>query len=401
MRSNRFGRASARRWLAVPLALLLTGGAALPAGAGHQQSVEYLITELDSLGGSEAAGISINSAGLVAGYSTLAGDAVMHATLWRDGSPTDLGTLGGPNSAVLWPVKHNSGLVVGVAETAELDPRGELWSCSAFFPSVTGHVCRGFVWQDGTMRALSTHGGTHGFAAGANNRGQVIGWAETAEPDLTCVGRDQVLGFIGAVWDTRDGDRISPLPPLPGSGDSASAATAINDRGQVVGISGACDQAVGRLSARHMVLWQDGVPTEIPSFGAEAWNTPMAINERGTVVGFANAAGTVGGGFAARPFVWTARSGTSDLGTLDGDTGGQALGINNRGQAVGLSTGPGGASAVVWHAGSISDLNEASPTYAGRLLFANDINDDGTLTGAAISVESGEVVAFIATPIGE
>jgi uncharacterized membrane protein len=210
-----------------------------------------------------------------------------------------------------------------------------------------------------------------------------------------------VLGFIGAVWDTRDGDRISPLPPLPGSGDSASAATAINDRGQVVGISGACDQAVGRLSARHMVLWQDGVPTEIPSFGAEAWNTPMAINERGTVVGFANAAGTVGGGFAARPFVWTARSGTSDLGTLDGDTGGQALGINNRGQAVGLSTGPGGASAVVWHAGSITDLNEASPTYAGRLLFANDINDDGTLTGAAISVESGEVVAFIATPIGE
>jgi uncharacterized membrane protein len=122
------------------------------------------------------------------------------------------------------------------------------------------------------MRPLDTHGGTHGFAAGANNRGEVVGWAETADADPTCAGeegRDQVLGFIGAIWDTRDDDRIHALPPLPGQvpPDTASAGTAINDRVQAVGISGDCDQAVGRFSARHMVLWENGVPTEIPSFG--------------------------------------------------------------------------------------------------------------------------------------
>lgn len=33
------------------------------------------------------------------------------------------------------------------------------------------------------MRALDTLGGTHGFATGANSRGQVVGWAEVGAPD--------------------------------------------------------------------------------------------------------------------------------------------------------------------------------------------------------------------------
>jgi probable HAF family extracellular repeat protein len=404
MRHSTVGAAILRRLLAVPFVLLLITGSALPAGAGDQQ-VEYIITELGSLGGTDSAGSSINNGGLVAGYSRLAGDAEMHATSWQDGSPTDLGTLGGPNSGVLWPIKNNAGVLVGVAETADLDPRGEQWSCSAFFPTVTGHVCRGFVWEGGEMRELDTHGGTHGFATGVNDRGEVVGWAETAEPDATCAaeaGRDQVLGFIGAMWDTRDGDRIHELPPLPGQvpPDSASAATAINGRGQVVGISGDCDQAVGRFTARHMVLWENGMPTEIPSFGAGAWNTPMAISDRGVVVGFANAAGTLGGAFNERPFIWTMRGGTHDLGTLDGSTRGQALGINNRGQVVGFSR-VAGLTATLWQNGAIIDLNLVSPSYDGHLLFANDVNDGGVITGAAISAETGEAVAFVATPIDD
>ncbi|MGH3039641.1 MAG: hypothetical protein ACRDLZ_09620, partial [Gaiellaceae bacterium] len=67
------------------------------------------------------------------------------------------------------------------------------------------------------------------------------------------------------------------LSPLPG--DTVSAATALNDRGQVVGISGICDQAAGRFSAIHSVLWDDGVPTDIGDLGGVAWNTPMAINK--------------------------------------------------------------------------------------------------------------------------
>jgi probable HAF family extracellular repeat protein len=406
MRPIRLGTAILRAALVVSLSLLLVTTAATPAGARGDEPTEYVITELGSLGGTDAAGISISNRGLIAGYSRLPGDAVVHATVWRNGSAVDLGTLGGPgtNSAVLWPNYNNRGIVVGVAETDELDPLGELWSCSAFFPTETGHVCRGFVWERGEMRALPTHGGTHGFAVTANNRGQVVGWAETAERDPTCAGpegRDQVLGFVGALWDTRDGDRIHELPPLPGTNDTASTGNAINDRGQVAGISGICDQAVGRFSARHMALWENGVPTEIESFGAEAWNTPMAINSKGVVVGFANAAGTKGGDFNERPFQWTKKGGIQDLGTLDGHTRGQALGVNNRGQVVGLSreADGGGVTAVIWQNGEVADLNSLAPGYEGHLLFANDINDAGVLTGEAISAETGGGVAFTATPV--
>jgi hypothetical protein len=36
---------------------------------------------------------------------------------------------------------------VGFAETPDIQPLGEHWSCSAFF-GVTGHIFRGFVWRD-------------------------------------------------------------------------------------------------------------------------------------------------------------------------------------------------------------------------------------------------------------
>jgi probable HAF family extracellular repeat protein len=388
-----------RAALAIPLVAALGVTASADAEQRRDERrggrTEYVITELASLGGTSSGGSSVNDRGWIAGSSNLAGDDVSHATLWRNNSPTDLGTLGGPNSAVLWPVKNDRGVIVGVAETAALDPRGELWSCSFFFPSgSTGHVCRGFVWRRGLMTALPTLGGTHGFAAGANDRGQVVGWAEIPTEDPTCIAPQQ-LGFRAALWDIRD-DLTRELQPLPG--DTASAATAINARGQVVGISGICANAVGGFSARHAVLWNKGEPTDIGDLGGVAWNTPMAINDGGVVVGFANAPEAAGDDFDERAFIWTRRGGFQALDSLADDTRSQALGVNNRGQVVGLSRGPTGRRAVIWIAGVATDLNTLAPSYDGHLVFANDINDKGVITGAAISAETGEVVAFRATP---
>lgn len=382
--------------LAIPLAVAV--GVTPAAHADHKQGkIAYAITELGSLGGTDSSGNSITNRGWVMGTSNLPGDEMVHATLWRRGTVTDLGTLGGPNSAALFLNKSNRGLVVGVAETADDDPRDELWSCSFFFPSgSTGHACRGFAWERGHMRALDTHGGTHGFAAGVNNRGQVVGWAETAEEDSSCIAPQQ-LGFVGAMWDTRRGDRIHKLPPLPG--DSTSTGNAINDRGQIVGISGNCSNAVGGFSARTAVLWENGKPIDLGNFGAPAWNTPVGINNQGAVVGFANAAGTEGDIFNDRPFIWTKRDGIQDLGTLPDDTRGQALSVNERGQVVGVSrVTSADNTAVIWEKGKINDLNALAPGYDGHLLFAGDINDAGVITGAARSAETGEVVAFMATP---
>jgi probable HAF family extracellular repeat protein len=355
----------------------------------------YTLTTLPSLAGSPSRGNAISNRGWVAGFSSLT-NGTRHAALWRGGSVTDLGTLGGPNSSVAWPGLNNHGMVVGIAQTATPDPLGEAWSCSSFLPA-SGTTCLGFVWEDGVMRPLPTLGGNNGFATAVNNRGQAVGWAETPLRDPTCTA-PQVLQFRAVLWEPKRGT-TQELPPLPG--DSASAATAINARGQVAGISGDCDVAVGRFSARHAVLWTRGTPTEIPNLGGVSWHTPTAINARGDVVGFSNPPGDADGSFIAHAFLWTGTGPARDLGTLPGDETSQAQGINARGQVVGVSCGANGCRAFLWADGVMTDLNTlVGAGFADRLVSARDINDAGEITGDLRETSTGRTVPFVATPHG-
>jgi probable HAF family extracellular repeat protein len=385
----------------IPSAVLLVGA----AYSGHPEASEdnrlsaYRVTDLSSLGGTRSAGNSINNVGWVTGFSNLAGDSNRHAALWLHGRKFDLGTLGGPNSSVVWPVKNNRGVIVGIAQTSTVDPLGEAWSCSAFFPAATatGYTCLGFVWEWGVMRALPTLGGNNGFAAGANNRGQVVGWAENSVRDPRC-NPPQVLQFHAVVWGPGR-EPIQQLPPFPG--DSVGAATAINDKGQVVGISGICDNAVGRFSAAHAVLWENGTVTDIGNLGGVSWHTPMAINQRGDIVGFSNLPGDEDGRPNWHAFLWTKQDGIEDLGTLPGDVSSQALGINEDRQVVGLSCTAGSAScrAFLWQRGVMTDLKTLAPGYPHQLYSAEDINDLGTITGQALNPGTSERPAFMAIPI--
>jgi probable HAF family extracellular repeat protein len=362
--------------------------------AAQRVRTGYDVVVLSSLGGTRSIGNSINNSSWVAGTSRLAGNQTVHAVLWFAGRMLDLGTLGGPHSGVIWPVKNTRGLISGIAETAEIDPLGENWSCSAFFPNHASNVCRGFVWQLGHMRALPTFGGTHGFATGTNNRGQTVGWAENTVHDPTC-NAPQVLQFRGAVWGPGQ-EQMEELPPLPG--DSTTAATAINDRGQIAGISGICGNAVGEYSAAHAVLWDRGRVFDLGGLGGVAWNTPMAINDRGDIVGFANAEGTdPPNDFNVRAFLWTTRDGMRNLGTLPGDATSQALGINERRQVVGVSCGA-ICRAFLWDDGVMTDLNERVVSGSSETLrIAGDINDGGQISGQTVNA-SNERSAFVAYP---
>jgi probable HAF family extracellular repeat protein len=318
--------------------------------------------------------------------------------LWRDGQIVELGTLGGPNSSVQWPGQNDRGTIVGISQTAVDDTLGETWSCSAFLP-FTGKTCVGFIWEaeDSVMKALPTLGGDNGFATGVNNRGQIVGWAETRVHDPTC-NDPQVLQFRAVMWEPKK-SRKTQLRPL--AGDSASAATAINHRGQVVGISGECDVAVGRFSALRSVLWENGKPSELPNLGGEAWHTPMAISEMGDVVGFSNPPGAKDGSFQVRAFLWTKKGGIKDLGRLKDDTTSQALGINSRLQVVGVSTSKAGINrAFIWQDGVMHDLNKlAQPGFADSLVSAQHINEAGTITGRLYEKSTGKTLPFVATPI--
>ena len=370
----------------------------LVAALGHAQAGEreYRVSLLPSNGGPLSRGNSINNLGWVSGYSTFA-DRNRHATLWRHGRKIDLGTLGGPNSSVAWPVKNDLGLIVGIAQTDTPEPLGENWSCSAFFGGdhATGFTCLGFVWWNGIMKPLPTLGGNNGYAAGANNLGQVVGWAENTVHDATCV-PPQVLQFQAVLWEPLR-NRTRQLLSLPG--DSSSAATAINDRGQVVGISGICDQAVGRHTARHAVLWERSSVIDLGNIGGDTWNTPTALNRHGDVVGFASLAGSDPDDPVLHAFLWTRAQGMRDLGTLPGDSSSQAQGINARGQVVGLSCGAAGCRAFLWEKGVMRDLNALKALQvAAHLEMAMDINEFGQISGRAIDPVSGERPAFVAVP---
>jgi probable HAF family extracellular repeat protein len=338
--------------------------------------------------GTAGAGNGINNLGWPSGVLITA-EGTSHAALWSPGAVNDLGTLGGSNSAVEWPIKNNHGLVVGISETATPEPNGETFSCGAFI-ATNGHTCLPFLWQNGTLTALPLLGGHNGFATGINNAGLAVGWAETAVQDPTCV-PPQVLQFEAVQWGPAAGQK-RVLPPYPG--DSTSAATAINDAGEVVGISGDCDVAVGAFSARRALLWLNGRPFRLPTLGGQGWNTPMAINNAGAVVGFSDLPGDVSGGVLTpnfQSFLWTPGDGIVNLGMFAGDILSEATGINDFGQVVGTSFEANGSSRVyLWQNGTLYDLNTLvqadAPLY---LLASGDINDHGEITGLACVLVSG------------
>ena len=373
----------------------LVAAQAAPAGSGDQ--TRYRVSVLNDSG---AQANSVNDLGLVGGAYTLPSGA-LHASLWAFGHQLDLGTLGkgaALSSRVQWPVKNVIGLVSGISLTDAVDPNREGWSCAFFLPNPNFNVCLGFVWDPLTgMRKLPTLGGTNGFATGTNDLGQTVGWAETPLHDSSCI-LPQVLQFLPVVWGPGR-EQVHPLP-LVGT-DTSGAATALNDRGQIVGISGACGFAVGGPTGLHALIWDNGVPTVIVNpNGAPYWNTPMMINERGDVVGFMGYPGDVAGNFTP-PFMWTRNGGVTFIPLLSGDIAGAATSINEQRQVVGYSNDasiPTNFHPWIWQNGQLTNLNdliEPNPALTGPIQLLFDINDRGEIAGTTTTGQ-----AIIATPIG-
>src|SRR4030095_7177525 len=402
---------STQKQISCTLLTLLIAGCCCGAAMAQTQAkakVQYQVSNLASLGGTNSAGNSINDQTWVAGYSRLLDNQSRHAVLWRNGSITDLGTLGGPNSSVTWNVKNTEGIIVGISQTATTELLGECGSSFAFYggPNNIGFINLGFVWEQGQMRGLPNFpGGNNGFATGANNLRQAVGWAENGVHEDACVS-PQVLQFRPAMWSLGPPDQIHDLPLVPG--DSSGAATAINDNGQIVGISGICDQAVGRHTARHAVLCENGKVTDIGNLGAQWWNTPTAINQHGDVVGFAGDPAFVEGN-PLHAFIWTKDNGIKALKPLRGrvpeHVDSEAYGINEAQQVVGVSCDADQVDcrAVIWDHGVYpTDLNDPDlkGSYSGFLASAKDINNKGEITGRAIYPTTGALIAYLAVPGG-
>jgi probable HAF family extracellular repeat protein len=389
-----------RRAAAGLLAVALMGAPWLIAQQPDlSDSHTYTVKVLPGLGGLAGA-ISINDLGWASGLSEPKNNAYDRAFLWRNGKATNLGTLGGHNSSVSFPNKNRIGWIAGGSETKDDDPYQENFCqflCAGNKCLPFNRICRGFLWRSEIDRMIELPplpGGDNSEAAGANNRRQIVGFAENGVQDSNCAA-PQVFDYFGVVW-ALDSDGVpyisQQLDPL--AGDAIAAGTAINDRGDVAGGSGPCGSP-GLGSAAHALLWHKGNVIDLGTLGGAISNLAFALNNHGQVVGISD----LPGDSVAHPFLW--QSGTmEDLGALrTDDTFALATSINDSGDVVGFSCGPVDCRGFLWKNGRMMDVNSFLPQNSPLLIQdAADINACGEIAIQALDQTTGEDVAAILIP---
>ena len=298
------------------------------AASGHHVTHAFLskngkVTDLGALARGESSyAVAVNEHGAVVGASCrdTRGLPDCRAFLWRNGGLTDLGTLAGAYGE---PDLNEHGQIAGTMRTGELGTN-------------RSPIRRAFLWQDGRRADLGTLGGPRSDAAAINDRGQVVGSANTSarskrpwtfEPFIT----------HAFVWER---GKMRDLGTLRGE---SSHALAVNERGQVVGVA-------STKTGSHPFLWSGGRMRDLGSLGGPN-SEAKAVNERGQVVGASDTPARDGKGNPVRhAFVWE-NGKLTDLGTLGGSS--EAVAINERGQIIGWSeTTSGAVHAVLWTASS-------------------------------------------------
>jgi probable HAF family extracellular repeat protein len=222
----------------------------------------------------------------------------------------------------------------------------------------------------------------------------VVGWAETATKDKRCVPPQQ-LDIKAVVYGPR-GEVQQQLPAFPG--DVLSAAIAINDDGDVVGVSGSCavpDEVNIPAVARHAVVWRNGSVFSLPGLGDVMNNYPIVINNAGQIAGISDPPGDQ----TTHAVLWQ-NGAMTNLGALPGDVTSVANDINAQGQ-VGVSCDANfNCRAFLWDHGVMMDLNSLIPPDSPLYLYYGvGINDRGEIAGTAfLKSNPNEQPAFLAIP---
>ena len=280
----------------------------------------------------------------------------MHAATQGRWVIRDLGTLGGKESEA--NALNDRGQVVGRADTMAKDKATP--------------ISHAFLWKNGKMRDLGTLGGKWSEAEGINDRGQVVGWSYTKKGDrrrafLWQKGRMRELGTLGG---------------------EDSEAVAINERGQVIGYADTMAKDKDGDPISHAFLWQNGTMRDLGSLGGES-SYARDTNNDGQIVGDAAIGAKDRFGDAIRhAFLWQ-NGKMTDLGTLGGPGSGAGA-IDERGRVVGAAATKGKAKdalgdwrpifhAFLWQNAKMRDLG----TLRARGSSAHDINERSQIVGFA------------------
>jgi probable HAF family extracellular repeat protein len=345
----------------------------------------------------------------------------------------DLGTFGGPQSFVnvpnvgIAPVLNNSGTVVGYADTSVPDPHPKIcfqdcFVAHAFRSKGTGKSDLGslrdevptssqpnWISESGLIAGVSENGeidplvpglpefravlwGEHGIvtlgtleggyesvANAVNNDGQVVGLSTNTIPDANSMFFG--FGFQTRAFSWKDG----VMQDLGTLGGTDAQALIVNEGGQVAGESylnsdpsPACASDGLPLSS-GVFLWENGVMTNLGSFGGTC--TLLGdLNNRGQIVGFSYLPGDQND----HAFLW--ENGTmKDLGNTFGGPDSVALAINEAGHAVGWGQAAGNKfvqHASLWKNGVQTDLGPSGTDCA----FAVSINSKDQIVGSSYPI---------------
>jgi len=251
-------------------------------------------------------------------------------------------------------------------------------------------TCRPFLWRDGHMMALPTLGGNNGQASAINNRGQIVGISETTVPDPGCPSKKTISPVLWEKGEAR------PLPTV--AGDPDGFVQGINDQGQAVGSSGSCTNI-----ATHAVLWENDAAFQLADLGPTG-DDAYAINDHGQIVGYVTSPDRT----TIFPVVWQngAHGGVTSIPILPGDGAAFATGINNRGQVVGSTfNSQGWSHGFIWQDGVVADLNSLIPGDSNLFIIAaSNINERGQISGMAQVMsgpDEGKIHAILLTPVNE
>jgi len=296
-------------------------------------------------------------AGLVAGALATGASAA-------DFTLVDIGTLGGPGS--YGAAVGNDGTVVGCADVL---PSG----------------AHAFAWKDGVMRDLgmADPGGSscalaindQGVIAGRSSAREVVVWNGSAVTRLGITGDVGGINRFGVVVGTFDAGgidrafkyssgRVTPL----GTAGVASAANAINAKGEIVGTQG------GRATVFE---------TSRLDFGNGA---ARGVNDRGMVVGHVSSA-------YGQPSAFLYRGAVT---MLNAPSYSSAVAINDGGQVVGSGEGVYGwlvDNGIYQRLADIPDV----VAKGWRHLEPTGINDRGAIVGTATDPQ-GNLRAFLLVP---
>lgn len=324
-------------------AVTFIGLAVIPA-----QAIQYVVTDLGTLGGSMCKATGVNAGGEVVGLSYPAGSTNTHAFLYSGGTMQDLGTLGGTRS-----------------EATGINASGEVagWS----YPTDSSYA-HAFLYSGGTMQDLGTFGGPYSWAWGINDSGLVVGGAYSTTGQTAFVyseGIMQDLGTLGGV----------------------SKARGISSDGRITGYS-----VVG--GATHAFLYDDGVMQDLGTLGG-THSFGLGVNANGEVVGYSHIAGSEDEYHA---FLYSGGV-MQDLGTFGG-TLSRASGINASGQVVGWAYGADeDLRPFLYSGGVMMNLNTLLVPDSGWTLWeATAINDAGQIVGSGWNA-AHENHAFLLTPV--